>query len=508
MVVLAGELKATWTKENACWVNLVECPKWRFAVALVLACVLISAGFISVATAAPSKAWEYADYGTGTCIVETADGGYMVAGGHGSQFLLVKVNATGGFEWNQTCGGPNGNWAMANCLIPTRDGGFALAGTGENFNFAKIDNTGNVQWKRLYSESGAGAFWVTSILQTADGGYMLAGANDGGYSQGNHSSSTVKDWVVRISQNGTMMWSKTYNITESPPVEVTIGRAVDGGYLVSGKLGAVRIDDEGNVVWSKQGIQGQFTNTIDGGYLFAASSSNIGYLTKIDSEGNVEWKKTYAEINGEKGVTFSGIAQTFDGEYVVGGQCSWYDPGASLPKVFACAHVTKVSEQGAVEWSVLYYAIGPPMPSQQNFVSAVIPVSEWGYVFVGIRRTYLWIGKINEPLSARPSLKPSPTVTQTSTPDVIVTPTISSSPTLVASLSPSPSSTMPALPSPSLPRADTSDSVLPVEWVYAVGVGLAAIAVAVVACARWRIQKNVVSLRLFSVKNRLFFSES
>lgn len=492
MVVLAGELKATWTKENACWVNLVKYPKWRFAAVLFVAGVLMCAGFISVVDAAPSKVWEYGGNGTCTSIVETADGGYMVAGGYGSQFLLVKVNATGGFEWNQTYGGPNGNRAMANCIIPTSDGGFALAGTGANFNFIKTDSAGNVQWKRLYSESGAGAFWVTSILQTADGGYMLAGANDGGYLEGNFANSTVSDWVARISQNGTMLWSKTYNITESPPVGVTIGRAVDGGYLVSGKLGVVRIDDEGNVVWSKQGIQGQFTNTIDGGYLFAASISNIGYLTKIDSEGNVEWKKTYAEINGEKGVTFSGIAQTFDGGYVVGGQCSWYDPGASFPKGFACAHVTKVSEQGAVEWSVLYEAIGPPMPSQQNFVSSVIPVSEGGYVFVGIRRTYLWIGKIDEPLSARPSLKPSPTVAQTSTPHVTATPTMSPSPTpIVASPSPLPSSTMPALPSPSLPRTDTADSVLPVGWVY--GAGLAAVAVTAVAAVLLCMKRKAAS---------------
>jgi hypothetical protein len=217
-----------------------------------------------------------------------------------------------------------------------------------------------------YGDYGTG----TSILETADGGYLAAGADDGGYSEGNFMNSTVSDWVARISQNGTMLWSKTYNITESLPVGVTIGRAVDGGYLVSGKLGVVRIDDEG-------------------------------------------------------------------------------------------------------------------------IVSAVILVSEGGYVFVGIRRTYLWIGKIDEPLSARPSLKPFPTVAQTSMPNVTVTPTMSPAYTLiVASPSPLPSSIMPALPSPSLPRADTADSVLSVDWVYGAGVGLAAITVAIVACAVWRFRKK------------------
>ena len=186
--------------------------------------------------------------------------------------------------------------------------------------------------------------------------------------------------------------------------------------MVGGNLGSAKIDEDGNLVWQKSALKGQFIGVKDGGYLFWTSSvigayplSTVnGYLTKIDAAGNVEWTRTYPRVGDEKGVTFDGAAQTRDGGFVVCGQCNWFDPGGNFPKGFGCAHVTKVGSDGKVEWSVTYDAIGPPMPSQQYFIYDVVETNG-GYVFVGSRRTYLWVAKINDNFTApvqHPSLLP------------------------------------------------------------------------------------------------------
>jgi hypothetical protein len=484
---------------------------WKKPATVSVLAVLVFCSFsLPSAEAAPAKSWNYDSTGSGTCILEASNGGYLVAVGYRGTFLLIKINATGGFEWNQTCGGPNGNWAMPHSIIQTNDDGFALAGVGGNFNFVKIDQAGNTQWKQLYSKLDAGAFWVYSVLQTSDGGYMLAGINDGGYTQGNYENATVSDWVVKIDQNGTMLWGKTYNVAATRLDEVSLAKAVGGGFLVGGNLGSAKIDEDGNIVWQKSSLKGQFISVKDGGYLFWATSSVIGayplstvngYLTKIDAAGNVEWKRTYQRVGNEEGVTFEGAAQTRDGGFVICGQCNWYDPGGNFPKGFGCAHVTKVNGDGEVEWSVTYNAIGPPMPSQQYFIYDVVETNG-GYVFVGSRRTYLWVAKINDDFTEPVSTpKPSPTPTVAS---LTVMPTPTQSPNQSTNMRgpdssvilPSSSSSTevptetPNTLSPSPAQAGAPDSVQPLEWTYIVGIGLAPVIAGAIAFVVWRFRKR------------------
>ena len=84
-------------------------------------------------------------------------------------------------EWNQTYGGTNHDYASA--LVQTVDGGFALAGHTYSFGvdlsdmwLVKTDANGIVQWNQTYG--GTEYDSASALVQTTDGGFALAGYTD------------------------------------------------------------------------------------------------------------------------------------------------------------------------------------------------------------------------------------------------------------------------------------------------------------------------------------------
>ena len=91
---------------------------------------------------------------------------------------LVKTDEFGNVEWNRTYGGPEYDEAMS--LIKTSDGGYAIAGetvsysTGSNdFWLVKTDAYGNMEWNQTYG--GQDVDWSMSLIETSDGGYAMVG---------------------------------------------------------------------------------------------------------------------------------------------------------------------------------------------------------------------------------------------------------------------------------------------------------------------------------------------
>ena len=112
---------------------------------------------------------------------QTADGGYIMAGftwssGTGfADYWMVKTDASGNEEWTKTFGGATSD--VAHAVRQTEDGGYVLAGwsesfpDGDHFWVVKTDASGNEEWNETLGEvSGARA-----VQQTADGGYVIAG---------------------------------------------------------------------------------------------------------------------------------------------------------------------------------------------------------------------------------------------------------------------------------------------------------------------------------------------
>jgi hypothetical protein len=187
-------------------------------------------------------------------VIQTADGGYAIAGytrSFGSGDLdswLVKTDANGNMQWNKTYGGTD--YDRAYCLIRAADGGYAIAGATESYGsgdndfwLVKTDANGNPQWNKTY----AGKSWPNaisisdhaySVVQTVDGGYALAGITDA-------YPFVVTSWLVKTDVSGNAQWNKTldegyyngtvHSIYENIVCEVyCLVQTTDGGYTLAG----------------------------------------------------------------------------------------------------------------------------------------------------------------------------------------------------------------------------------------------------------------------------------
>lgn len=158
---------------------------------------------------------------TATSIIQTTDGGYMVAGytvssdgdvtfNHGiSDFWIIKMDTIGNMLWQKCFGGSSGEAAYA--IKQTTDGGYIVAGytestngdviTGfnglENYWILKIDSIGTVQWQK--SMGGTNQDIATSIEQTTDGGYIVAGRSSSMNGDITNPHGNAEFWIVKLS---------------------------------------------------------------------------------------------------------------------------------------------------------------------------------------------------------------------------------------------------------------------------------------------------------------------
>jgi hypothetical protein len=133
-----------------------------------------------------SKTWGGAGYEEGHALVQTSDGGYAISGRENSwgagnyDMILVKFNSSGTFSWSRLWGDAAGD--RAETIVETSDGGLVLAnhasaiGMAGSYDIAmvKYNSSGAYQWGKSWG--GAGEDDSYAIVQTNDGGLAIAGA--------------------------------------------------------------------------------------------------------------------------------------------------------------------------------------------------------------------------------------------------------------------------------------------------------------------------------------------
>ena len=308
-------------------------------------------------------------------IIQTPDGGYMLAGSaiskdcgmtgnHGGfDFWVVKLNSNGGIVWQKMYGGSSND--DAHSISPSADGGFFVAGltrstdgdvTGHHGNVdawvIKIDAKGNLIWQKALG--GSHFEHARAVQATPDGGCVVAaitGSDDGDVTGFHGAAMLTNDcWVVKLDIDGAIEWQKALGGSMSEPA-TSIQITKDGGYIVAGMTSSsdgdvsgnrnsldgwvVKLDATGNIVWEKTyGGSGNETvnhidNTPDGGYVF---TGNTGYITdgdltcnagsfdifimKINATGTLEWQKT---LGGSKYENGQSVKALNDGSFIVGG---------------------------------------------------------------------------------------------------------------------------------------------------------------------------------------------
>lgn len=208
---------------------------------------------------AGSIVWEKSLGGTlydvAHSIFQTSDGGYVVAGesysndgdvtgNHGSgDYWVVKLDHTGDIQWQKSLGGSDRD--VAHSIRQTADGGYIVAGGSESndggvtgnqgdrdYWIVKLNNAGDIQWQK--SLGGSGSDTAKSIQQTADGGYIVAGyseSNDGDVS-GNHGGRDY--WIVKLNDTGDIQWQKSLG-GSGDDWATSIQETIDGGYIIAGE---------------------------------------------------------------------------------------------------------------------------------------------------------------------------------------------------------------------------------------------------------------------------------
>jgi len=246
----------------------------------------------------------------GNSLIQTSDGGYAIAGytasfGAGrADVYLVKLDAKGNLQWTRTIGGPG--YEIGFSLVQTADGGYAIAGYTESFGagewdvyVVKLDASGNLQWTKTIG--GPADEIGNSLIQTSDGGYAIAGFTR------SFGAGEADVYVVKLDAHGNLQWTKTIGGPGSEWGSSLI-QTSDGGYAIAGEtysFGAggydvyvVKLDAHGNLQWTKT-IDGpnyeegrSLIQTSDGVYVITGVTYSFGaggadvYVVKLDRNGH------------------------------------------------------------------------------------------------------------------------------------------------------------------------------------------------------------------------------
>jgi predicted secreted protein len=114
----------------------------------------------------------------GACsLVATSDGGYALAGYleillWSEQGWLVKTDALGNMEWNQTFSGLPG-YNEVSSLVEASDGGYTIVGEGHADFLLIKTNASGIEWEQPFG--GSESECAYSVVEASDGGYAVAG---------------------------------------------------------------------------------------------------------------------------------------------------------------------------------------------------------------------------------------------------------------------------------------------------------------------------------------------
>ena len=356
----------------------------------------------------------------GRTICATPEGGYILAGdiyqdNDTVNYLVAKVNAANELIWQKTYGG-SGHETPSK-ILPTKDGGFILAGfsnssdgdLSENKGWddcwvLKLDESGSIQWERSFG--GTSRDLGNNILQTADSGYLIAAttkSTDGDVSE-NHGGTDF--WLLKTDAGGSIEWERTYGGSEDETFSVVkqlndsclllIGssRSSDGdvGYNYGGKdYWLVKTDTEGNLLWERNygGSESDNGASIalknDGGFVLGGSSkSSDGDVTKnlglddywvfsCDAGGNILWQRSYG---GSKNDVLKQI-ESMDGGYLLTGYSFSYDINVTDNHGSSDMWVVKTYNNGQINWA---RSLGG---SEQDGANAMAFSNDHGYLIAG-----------------------------------------------------------------------------------------------------------------------------
>ncbi len=318
-------------------------------------------------------------------IIQTSDGGYLVAGyslssasgdvsetnNGDSDYWIVKLSETGNVIWNRLIGGSKEEKAYE--VIETLDGGYAVVGHSESsesgdvtgisngildYWIVKLDGLGNIEWNNLL-----GADLVESangIVQTSDGGYYVVGLTYGGSFGGDITvpgNGGDECWLVKLDGSGAMQWNKLMG-GNADETGIGIVNAFNDEYIIAAR--------------SKSSSNGDVSGTNNG---------NLDYwIIKIDTLGVILWDKL---VGGSGDDLVHSIAVTPDGGVVAVGQTTSSASGdvSETSNGYIDSWIVKIDGAGNLVWENLFGGI------VEDIIYSIKTTLSANYVVAGYSRS-------------------------------------------------------------------------------------------------------------------------
>ena len=289
-------------------------------------------------------------------VQELENGGYIIAYTVSGDGWLKRTDSNGETLWTSTYGEPGLDDSFT-FVQQTDDYGFIITGSTESYAngeesdawLIKVDAEGNEEWNNTYGEQHSEK--SNFVHQVNDGGGYIFG---GSYGYVAYDGSQERMWLCKTNVDGNLVWSHLYQSDEydGPTVGLAFDNTSDGGYIIGGKVTNneierqffVKTDSVGNQIWNKvirdnhNITPTSVKQTNDQGYIVTGittitaadtmSGFSLPFLMKISSLGSLSWISIFQNENYEQ--VFSDVKQTLDYGYVITGHRSNYGFGPNL----------------------------------------------------------------------------------------------------------------------------------------------------------------------------------
>lgn len=400
-------------------------------------------GWLVRTDASGAIVWQKAYGGSGNdgfnAVCPTSDGGYVVAGRSGSDdgdlvgnsgmldAWVLKVNAAGAIQWQQTLGGALDDRFFT--ITPTLDGNYIAVGAshtnlggdpiphygGFDGLVVKISPAGAILWQRIIGGMSDDEIW--QVRPTSDGGYIVAGQSTstggGVIVPGNHGSWDA--WVMKLDATGGIVWQRMIG-GESVEQIFDLIVTADGGYLLCGWSSSasgdipvgqgihdvllVKLEADGDTQWIKThgtaGMDGAYNikELADGSFLYVGTASAADgdatgfhgfsdvWLAKTDATGDLQWEGCMGGIGQDRGLAMD---LTADGGLIIAANSNSADGdvGEALGGGDLWLIKTGALEVGVAEASTPQVAIGPNpttgplrLSFEQPLTDAVVSITD------------------------------------------------------------------------------------------------------------------------------------
>jgi type IX secretion system substrate protein len=255
-------------------------------------------------------------------LVEASNGDFLTVGFTASgpagndDGYIMRTDQYGVKLWAITSGDSSLNHFISIIEDGTTDNFYIVGRTeGQGLNngdglFGKIDGNGNILWLKAYG--GDGDESLRKIVPAGNGDYFLCG-----YASSSFGAGSFDNYVLRVDNTGNVVWSKTF------------------GGIDNDKARSMAMDQNGDLI-----VVGYVQS-------FGAGQKDIS-VTKLDTAaGNIIWSYAYGHPKTEKAQE---LVTDTNGNIIIAGE-SKMDFGSGLVFNVALMHLDSL---GTVNWSKLY----------------------------------------------------------------------------------------------------------------------------------------------------------